>query len=184
MGLPRAPSPVKFFVALLCNDSTLFSSVEQNLVSHLDAIDLWSEVFSWNVTDYYREEMGAPLFRKFVSFGSLLEPSKLAEIKLGTQNIEAQYRHRRRNKGERSVNLDPGYVEATKIVLASTKNAGHRVYLSGGIYAEATLQFRGGGFEPFPYTYPDYRWPETLAFFAGVRSRYLQQLREMRLHAG
>jgi hypothetical protein len=78
----------------------------------------------------------------------------------------------------RRVNLDPGYIEAGKLVLASTKNASQRVYLRSGIYAEATLLYYEGGFHGCSYTYPDYLWPETLAFLTRLRAIYLQQLRE------
>ncbi len=184
MGFPREPSPVKLFVALLCNDSTLVAHIERNLVVHFEAMDAASELLPWNVTGYYTAEMGAGLVRKFVSFDRLVEPSRLAEIKLCTQDLEAEYRWRNGDQEGRKVNLDPGYLEANKVVLASTKNAAHRVYLKAGVYGEAALWFHRGSFEPFPYTYPDYRWPETLCFFRALRSRYLQQLREARPDPG
>jgi hypothetical protein len=184
MGLPRQPNPVKLFVALLYNDSALVAPVERSLAGLFKAVDTASELLPWNVTNYYAAEMGALLWRKFVSFEDLVEPSGLAEIKLCTQELETKYRWRSGDREGRRVNLDPGYLEASKIVLASTKNAGHRVYLKAGIYAEAALQFHRGSFEAFPYTYPDYRWPETLCFFHALRSRYLEQLRAARPDAG
>ena len=81
----------------------------------------------------------------------------------------------------RRVNLDPGYLDATKLVLASTKNQAHRLYLSQGIYAEVTLLYHHGAFHPFVYTYADYRWPETHAFLRRVRTRYLEQMRKQRV---
>jgi hypothetical protein len=80
----------------------------------------------------------------------------------------------------RRVNIDPGYIAATKLVLASTKDAAHRVYLSDGIYAEATLQFARGSFQPCTYTYRDYAAAEVIAFFNAVRRDYLAQLRVLR----
>jgi hypothetical protein len=77
----------------------------------------------------------------------------------------------------RRVNLDPGYLDATKLVLASTKNQAHRLYLSQGIYAEVTLLYHHKAFHPFIYTYEDYRWPETHTFLQRVRKQYLEQLR-------
>ena len=78
----------------------------------------------------------------------------------------------------RRVNIDPGYIEAGKLVLASTKNASQRIYLRSGIYAEATLLYYEGEFHGCSYTYPDYLWPETLAFLTRLRAIYLQQLRK------
>jgi hypothetical protein len=158
--------------------------VEQKLSTRLGAVDLATDLIPWNVTDYYREEMGPQLFRKFVSFGPLVQPSSLTEIKLWSQYLEAEHRWRDGNNEGRKVNLDPGYLEINKVVLASTKNASHRVYLTAGVYGEATLQFCKGSFQPFNHTYPDYRWPETLNFFHALRSRYLRQLRTARQSAG
>ena len=184
MGSPREPSPVKLFVALLCNDNALVARVEDNLSELFGAIDWASDLLPWQVTNYYREEMGSQLQRKFVSFAPLIEPSKLADIKLITHDVEAKHLWSSRGKRGRNVNVDPGYLEANKVVLASTKNAAHRLYLKAGIYGEATLRFCHGAFEPFPHTYPDYRWPETLSFFLALRSVYLRQLRAGRQNAG
>jgi hypothetical protein len=76
------------------------------------------------------------------------------------------------------VNVDPGYLEAGKVVLASTKNAGHRIYLHSGIYGEAALLYYDGAFQACPHTYPDYQWAETLSFLTSLRSVYLHQLRQ------
>ena len=76
------------------------------------------------------------------------------------------------------MNLDPGYLVSFKVVLASAKNASQRIYLDGGIYAEATLMYYDGGFHGLAYTYTDYLWPETLAFLKRLRAAYLEQLRQ------
>jgi hypothetical protein len=184
MGHPQEPSPVKLFVALLCNDNALVASVEAHLTSLFGAIDLASDFLSWTITNYYEEEMGPGLRRKFISFAPLVEPSRLADFKLMTRSIEAQHLWARGDKEGRRINLDPGYLEANKVVLASTKNAAHRLYLGAGIYGEVTLNFHHGAFHPMPYTYPDYQWPETLNFFIALRSLYLGQLRASRQTAG
>jgi hypothetical protein len=75
------------------------------------------------------------------------------------------------------VNIDPGYIDAGKIVLASTKGAGHRIYLGSGIYSEITLLYHGGAFHSFVYTYADYLWPETIAFLTDIRAQYLEQVK-------
>jgi hypothetical protein len=121
--------------------------------------------------------MGSDLQRGFVSFARLRSPAELAALKLRTQAIEEKFRSR--ESGGRRVNLDPGYVDTYKAVLASTKNAGQRVYLDRGIYAEATLLYYDGGFHGLPYTYADYLWPETLTFLTRLRAHYLEQLRQV-----
>ena len=87
--------------------------------------------------------------------------------------------HKAADPSGRRVNIDPGYIDAFKLVLASTKNAGQRIYLHSGIYAETTLQYFDGAFHGLPHTYPDYLWPQTLAFFTSLRAEYLAQLRRL-----
>ncbi len=83
----------------------------------------------------------------------------------------------RRSCSIRQINIDPGYLDALKLVLASTKNACQRIYLDQGIYAEATLLYYEGAFRGLAYTYRDFLWPQTLEFLLALRARYLQQLR-------
>jgi len=178
MGNPREPNPVKLFVGLLCNHESLVPAVEEDLTKRFGPIELASPAFLWTVTDYYEKEMGPRLVRKFISHVPLINPDRLAEIKLISQDLESGYRGvEGENKGRR-VNIDPGYLEATKVVLATTKDASHRIYLASGIYGEATLMFYRGSFQPFAHTYPDYRWPETLSYFGRLRSIYMEQLQQ------
>ncbi|HJY82846.1 MAG TPA: DUF4416 family protein [Candidatus Binatia bacterium] len=178
MGTPTLPQPVKLFLALLATDPYLFASATFQLQQSYGSVDLESEVFPWNTTDYYREEMGENLQRKFVTFERLLSPEELGRIKLETNALELSLASASSPTFPRRVNLDPGYLDATKLVLASTKNQAHRLYLSQGIYAEVTLLYHHGAFHPFVYTYADYRWPETHAFLRRVRARYLEQMRK------
>jgi hypothetical protein len=119
--------------------------------------------------------MGPGLLRCFFSFSTLASPENLAAVKLQTQAIEERYRAP--VAGGRRINLDPGYLDSFKVVLASTKNASQRLYLRAGIYAEATLFYYDGGFHGLQYTYPDYLSPAALAFFTELRSGYLAQVR-------
>jgi len=175
MGIPTPPQPVKLLVALLSAGPELFATATSQLQQSYGPVDVESEVFPWNTTDYYREEMGENLLRKFVTFERLISPEELVRIKLATNTVELALTSA---SSARRVNLDPGYLDASKLVLASTKNQAHRLYLSQGIYAEVTLLYHHGAFHPFIYTYADYRWPETHAFLRQVRTRYLQQLRK------
>ena len=128
---------------------------------------------AWAVSPYYRDEMGDAIRRQFLSCERLIGAGKLAALKQMTNTMEDDWRAPR----GRQVNIDPGYVAATKLVLASTKDAAHRIYLSGGIYAEVTLIFNHGSFQPHAHTYPDYAAAEAVAFFNAVRATYLEQLR-------
>ena len=107
------------------------------------------------------------------AFEALIDPETLPEIKLESNRIEARWAV----DGKRQVNLDPGYVSMAKLVLATTKNHGHRIYVGQGIYAEVTLQYRDKAFRPWPWTYPDYGTPRYCELFAHIRQRYLEQVR-------
>jgi hypothetical protein len=108
-----------------------------------------------------------------VTFGRLVDPADLAAIKQQTNDLEwslAQGEHRR-------VNIDPGYVSLGKLVLASTKDHGHRLYLGWGIYGEVTLTYQQGRFRPWPWTYPDYASDRYCTLFGEIRKRYKAQAR-------
>jgi hypothetical protein len=177
MGTPAEPKPAKYFVALLSSDAELLKTVEKDLAGILGLIEARSEILPWTVSSYYENEMGCGLLRRFLSFASLASPGELSRIKLKTQETEVKYCVKSPQRMARRVNVDPGYVDIGKVVLASTKNAGHRVYLGSGIFAEATLFYYNGAFQSCHYTYADFLWPETLSFLHSVRDSYLEQLR-------
>jgi hypothetical protein len=177
MGSPTQPKPVKLFAALLAPSEQLFERVEARLGDLWGTVEAASAVFDWEMTDYYAEEMGPGLKRRFVAFAPLISPEELPEAKLAATSVEAAYRSTSGERRGRTVNIDPGYLDVGKVVLASTKNASHRLYLGQGIYGEITLLYQGGSYRPLDYTYADYRWPQTLSFFSGLRAGYLNQLK-------
>ncbi len=128
-----------------------------------------SPVWPWEHTDYYQKEMGAGLKRHFVFFKNPVQPEGVVEIKLQTIKIEQQYLN---DSGGRRINLDPGYLDSAKIVLVSTKDFSHRIYLGNGIYGEVTLLFSGGDYRELPYTFPDFRTSEYHDVFKKARERY------------
>ncbi len=173
MGTAKTPDPVKLVVGLLAGSDTLLDEAIAALSERFGRVDASSGPRPWEVSTYYRDEMGPHLRRQFLSFGDLIAPGKLAGVKQMTNDMENAWR----TATGRQVNIDPGYVATTKLVLASTKDAAHRVYLSGGIFAEVTLEFANGSFRPHAHTYPDYASPAAIAFFNAVRATYLAQLR-------
>ncbi len=144
--------------------------VLQERFGSLDAI---SEEFFFDKSRYYEPEMGWPLFRRLLSFEVLVRPEALADIKLQTNALEQRSL---RGTG-RLVNIDPGYLTAERLILATGKNYVHRVYLGLGIYADLTLIYRRGSYRPLPWTYPDYAEPEVIGFLNAARGRYLARLR-------
>lgn len=177
MGTPTPPQPVKLLIALLSAEAVLLTHTLAHLQKHYGPIDQVSDVLPWRTTNYYREEMGEGLLRQFISFADLISPEDIVRIKIETNAQELLLSGAASLQAPRRVNLDPGYLDAAKLVLASTKNQAHRLYLSQGIYAEVTLLYHHKAFHPFIYTYEDYRWPETHTFLRHVRQQYLAQLR-------
>jgi hypothetical protein len=174
----KTPQPVKLFVGLLTSLPDNIPAVEKKLSQLFGAIDGRSELFPFDKTDYYNESMGSPLYRYFISFLNLIEPSTIAEAKKTTNHLESEFAHVQ-NSVQRPVNLDPGYVEQSKIVLASTKNFFHRILVSGGIYAEVTLHYQSGEWHDFPWTFPDFKTDRYHPFFTSLRNAYRKQLNDM-----
>ena len=173
MGIPRRPEPVKLLIGLLVAAPTLLGPAEERLEVAYGPIDAVSSPVPFDHTAYYEDELGSSPWRQFLIFRNLIDPGNLAQIKRRTNNLEQEWAQ----GGRRPVNMDPGYISLTKLVLASTKNHWHRIYIGLGIYAEATLPYIKGDFRPQEWTYPDYRIPEHLAFFRTARERYRLQLR-------
>ena len=177
MGQADHPQPVKYFVGILAARPEWLGCAENLLMETFGALDARSRTWTFDYTDYYEHEMGGPLLRKFVSLDALEDPGALASRKLVTNQLEETAKARV-SEAARPVNLDIGYMALSKLVLATTKDATHRVYLGSGIYAEVTLCYARGRFEPFPWTYPDYRSPSYHKFFQELRLRLKGQLKE------
>jgi hypothetical protein len=179
----KTPLPVKLFVGVLTSIPELARQAEERLASLFGPVDARSESFPFDLTSYYDREMGRPIRRCFFSFSELIQPSAIAEIKVKTNDLESVFASDFRSVA-RPVNLDPGYVEQSKVVLASTKNFYHRILVSGGIYAEVTLYFKDGQWHSFPWTFPDFKSDRYHQFFTSVRGIYRNQLSQMgvRIH--
>lgn len=160
------PEGVKLFVGMLSSEIYLFDELRERLKGVFGPVDLESPVWQWSHTDYYSEEMGEDLKRKFLFFQRLINPEIIPEIKLRTIELEGQYL---RDNGGRRINLDPGYLGLAKVVLVSTKDFSHRIYLRNGIYAEVTLLYSGKTYQPLPYTYPDFRTEGYIQLFREAR---------------
>ncbi|NSW75394.1 MAG: DUF4416 family protein [Candidatus Atribacteria bacterium] len=175
MGEIKLPQPVKLFIATLYEEERVLHIVLEPLQEHFGKIEWQSHPIPFTYTDYYRD-IGTNLVRVFLVFKSLIDPGQLAEIKWITNEIEKSTGD---NAKERKINLDPGYFDGGKIVLATTKNFAHRVYIGKGIFAEATIKWERGDFRPFPYTYPDYASPEYRPILFQIRELYRASLKEL-----
>jgi hypothetical protein len=178
MGQIRSPLPVKLFIGMLSPLPGLFDECSQILQKEFGPIDSRSECVTWDRSDYYREEMGSNLFRMFIFFERTTDPGRLSWIKRFTNDLENRYAVNAAPGLRRRINLDPGYVTEAKVVLASTKDFAHRVYIGDGIYAEVTLRFRTNdrSFVPHEYTYPEFRTEPYIALFNRVRKDLWSEL--------
>jgi len=168
---------VKLIAGILACDEQVLSAAKTRLESALGEIDLVSDIWPFDQTSYYADETGSRIVRQFVSFRQLIDPGELADIKHRTNALEQELAKSLALPVPRPANLDPGIIEPSKLVIATTKNYSHRIYIGKQMYAEVTLVYDKGAWRPMPYTYPDYRSPQYLDFFAKVRGRLLDQLR-------
>lgn len=174
MGVPTEPPLVAPVLGVLAAAPSLLAEARAAGEEILGPVDLESAPLRWTCSGYYAAEMGGEIWRQFFSFANLAASERLAELKLATNRLEERWR----NERGRQVNLDPGYVDRHRLVLASTKDAGHRIHLAHGVFAEATLRYERGAFRPSAHTYPDYAEEGARAFFTRVRERLLACYRE------
>ena len=176
MGAIRSFNPVKLFAGVLLADPGLIKELEQRLVAEFGPIDHRSGILPFEFTDYYAAEMGDIIDRVFLSFERLIEADDLPALKRRTNRMEEDARG---TAGDilRPINIDPGYIELSKVVLVSTKNFYHRVYMGDGIFAEVTMHFKNNNYHFFPWTYPDYKSTDYQRFFLRMRQIYRSQTR-------
>ena len=177
MGRPVPHAPVSLIAGMLSAFPELFDRAEAALVERFGKVARASAVMPFDFTRYYEPQMGANLLRKFLAFERTVDAADLAEIKLRTNAMEELFSADRGFSPQRPINLDPGYVAPSKLVLATTKDHAHRICLGRGIYAEVTLTYLNGAFQPMPWTYPDYRTEPYRRFFEEVRADLVERLR-------
>lgn len=172
MGKITPNKPVKLIIGFIFKQNGILDKAKAILQARFGKIDFESAGLPFSLTDYYQEEFGSDLKRVFVSFKKLIRPVDIAAIKISTIKIE-----QRLSVGhKRLVNIDPGYLDLAKLVLASTKDYAHRIYLDKGIYAEITLSYQGKGFCACAWTYPDYRTDDYRNIFNQIRKIYAGQI--------
>ena len=168
--------PVKLFVGILSSDNTLLEEVEYLLAKRLGKVDIKSEIFPFDFTDYYKKEMGTNISRQFLCFKELINPEELSDIKVWTNELENEIKCNRKSDVARPINLDPGYLTHCNLILASAKDYYHRIHLQNGIYAEVTLFYQHEVFKNLPWTYPDFQTEEYKNFFLKVRTLYAKDI--------
>ncbi len=169
MGVSVKQKPVKLVASLIYKEERCRESAERRLKRAYGPLEPLEKTLPFDRTDYYYGEFGRPLKRKLICFKKLFSKENISGIKLETNTLEDRFR----SGVKRTVNIDPGYVTDAKLVLLTTKDYTHRIYIGKRIFAESTLFFQDGSFHPWPWTYPDYASPEIVSYFNEVRDVYL-----------
>ena len=176
MGQAKEHSPVKYFAGITYNpDLNGLQDSLRLLEETFSTIEIKSEPYDFSgFTDYYESEMGKGLIKLFVVFSDLQPPEALPNFKINSNQIESKFIL----NSKRQLNIDPGYVSEAKVVLATTKNYDHRIYLGEGIFGDIHLKFTNKVFQSQPWTYPDYKQEKVIQFFMELRQSYFKQLGE------
>ena len=174
MASTLPPPAVKYFIAVLFKDAFALEQARPAFIRHWGPIDFEGTDHLFDVTDYYGPEMGTPLYRRLLSFENLAEPGLLVDMKLACNQIEDQLAV----GGKRTVNCDAGYLDHNKVVLASAKEAGQKIYLDKGIYADLAGRYKAGKYQPFEWSFPDFKDGRYDRELLEIRSKYKEQMRK------
>ena len=128
-----------------------------------------TETFNLPYSSYYEKEMGSNLVKKFIVVDKFIQKDELVGIKYFSEKIEKDLSE----DGNRTVNIDPLYIDNDQIVVATSKYRGNRIYLRDGVFAELELWYHHKSFQPFLWTYLDYK--EKIPFFNQVRKNILKR---------
>ncbi len=174
MSLLRHPQEVKLIFSVLYSREEDFAPFLSRADTRYGPVDFVSERLAFEFTHYYEPEMGKGLERRIIGFGPLVPPDRLISVKIWTNEQEAQTLNER---GGRRINIDPGYLAASKLILATGKDFSHRIYIGEGVWGDLTLMVKKGEFAPLPWTFPDYGSEPLLGILNTLRKRYRWQLK-------
>jgi Domain of unknown function (DUF4416) len=180
MGDITQPAPVLLILAAFSRHAGALDWGLEQATAAWGPVAKSSPRFSFTETAYYEPTMGTGIQKCFWAFERLIDPTALVELKLQTNAWEAEYAGRGGHLEPRPLNLDPGYLTPAKLVLASTKDHAHRVYLSRGIYAEVTLFYKDRHWQHRDWTFRDYRRADYQQFFSECRDDLRRREREDR----
>ncbi|MDR2708403.1 MAG: DUF4416 family protein [Elusimicrobiota bacterium] len=174
MGQIGQDNKVKLFCGIIYGDEKIKAQAFEKLIQKFGEIDLESPTIPFDYTSYYNAEMGSNLKRMWISFKNLIFSGGLADIKIFTNDVEQSFA----DNSNRTINIDPGYISAANVVLATTKDYSHRIYLDKGIYGEITTIYKKPqGFIKLPWSYPDYMSETARNFLLKARGIFLEDLR-------
>ena len=162
----------KLIVGVIYSDKETLDKAMKMLTDAFGEVDCVCEEFSFSeeFSNYYDGELGGEGLRRIYSFKDTVDPSRQAEIKELTNEFERILSV----DGNRKINLDPGFINHGRLMLATTKAAGFRIPLARGIYTELTLFWARGEWHKFPWSYRDYQSERVQKFLTKVRGIYLE----------
>lgn len=169
--MPVLHQEAMLFWGVLYTCPKKLDTIRDILEAHYGAIFYEIHGFPFTVSSYYNDEMGEGLLKSFFFFDSLIAPDIITDIKLFSNEVEVSFGV----NGKRIINCDPGYLDMAKVVLPTTKDRDHRIYLRDGIFAEVTLHYRGQSYEGFPWTYPDFATPNYIELFNAMRGVFAEK---------
>ena len=168
--------PGKALIGVLFQKEDIYQQFLRHLETIEVEIELESEFYKFDSTDYYQEEMGSGLYRIFLSLKGLYPVEQSVSLKNETNSWENEWKE----AGKRTLNLDPGYLDLHKVVLLSGKEGPQKIYLGGGIWSDLNLIRKAGRFEALPWTFPDLRESRYHSFFERVRENLKLDLKSIR----
>lgn len=169
MAQPKPPPPALQLVAIFSRHESALDWAIAKVAAAWGEIAMRSPRYEHAETAYYADEMGSDLHKQFLILAGNFDPAGLPHAKLQSNAWENELAQQATFAETRPLNIDPGYLTLTKLVLASCKDRAHRIYLSSGIYAEECLYYLGHGWQARPWTYPDYQRADFHAFFDQAR---------------
>ncbi len=170
MAKPNPPSDALQLVAIFSRHASALDWACERIAQQWGTIALASQRFDHSETTYYAAEMGSGLSKQFLVIEGMYDPTRLPQSKLQSNAWEEELSRSGLYSEVRPLNVDPGYMTLTKLVLASCKDRAHRIYLADGIYAEECLYYLGRDWQSRPWTYPDYQRSDIQAFFVQARN--------------
>ena len=168
--------PGKALIGVLFQKEDIYQQFLRHLETIEVEIELESEFYKFDSTDYYQEEMGSGLYRIFLSLKGLYPVEQSVSLKNETNSWENEWKE----AGKRTLNLDPGYLDLHKVVLLSGKEGPQKIYLGSGIWSDLNLIRKAGRFEALPWTFPDLRESRYHPFFERVRENLKLDLKSIR----
>jgi hypothetical protein len=176
MAKPQEADPVKLFTAILWADEDALQKAVKMMEENWGAVDFVGPDHSFDSTHYYEPEMGANLKRRLISFLDLFPPDNIGSAKHRCNELEDLLA----KNTQRLINLDIGYLDHNKIVLASFKGAGQKIYMGKGVWADLIARYRSGRYQPFEWTFPDFKDGRYDRELNKMREIYRKQISDIR----